>query len=216
MKTELTIRIENALHSYLPRKFGGIELNLARKRHIGYEVLVDSGDITSGIADCVRADEYFYISGYEYHCRPHGYQDLWFDSYGKDYLHCLLGHTTKASLQEQCDMYTCKHIERLAVCENSVIITAFEIKITKSDFKSKFGHNFCGNLNYYVMPKGLFDSVKDYVPDAVGVIQYDAETQRLKQVKKATFMVVTDTRKMWALLNIMKARKEPSQEVEID
>lgn len=49
------------------------------------------------------------------------------------------------------------------------IVTCFEIKVTESDFKSKHGHNFAGNLNYYIMPSGLYDKVKNSIPDNVGV-----------------------------------------------
>ena len=42
-------------------------------------------------------------------------------------------------------------------------IRAFEIKVTKSDFHSKHGHNFVGNLNYYVMPLKLYREVKDEI-----------------------------------------------------
>ena len=40
-------------------------------------------------------------------------------------------------------------------------IRAFEIKVTKSDFHSKHGHNFVGNLNYCVMPHKLYKEVKN-------------------------------------------------------
>lgn len=41
--------------------------------------------------------------------------------------------------------------------------TCFEMKITKSDFKSKNGHNFVGNRNYYVIPKNIYPKVKEMV-----------------------------------------------------
>lgn len=56
--------------------------------------------------------------------------------------------------------------------ELGIMCTCFEIKITKADFKSKNGHNFAGNKNYYVMPKELYESVKDLVPKGIGVILY--------------------------------------------
>lgn len=49
-------------------------------------------------------------------------------------------------------------------------IRAFEIKVTKSDFHSKHGHNFVGNLNYYVMPLKLYKEVKNEIPDDIGVM----------------------------------------------
>ena len=45
----------------------------------------------------------------------------------------------------------------------------FEIKISKSDFHSKAHNTFIGNYNYYVMPKSLYDEVKDEIPNHVGI-----------------------------------------------
>lgn len=64
-------------------------------------------------------------------------------------------------------------------------IRAFEIKVTKSDFHSKHGHNFVGNLNYYVMPLKLYKEVKDEIPDDIGVICSNASNDILDIVKKA-------------------------------
>ena len=49
-------------------------------------------------------------------------------------------------------------------------IRAFEIKVTKSDFHSKHGHNFVGNLNYYVMPHKLYKEVQNEIPNDIGVM----------------------------------------------
>lgn len=49
------------------------------------------------------------------------------------------------------------------------IFRCYEIKISKSDFKSKHGHNFVGHFNYYVVPKELYESIKDEVPKEIGV-----------------------------------------------
>ncbi|HTO17378.1 MAG TPA: hypothetical protein VLZ83_16555 [Edaphocola sp.] len=38
-------------------------------------------------------------------------------------------------------------------------ITCYEVKISYSDFRSKNGHNFHGDENYYVIPKDLYDQV---------------------------------------------------------
>ena len=49
----------------------------------------------------------------------------------------------------------------------------YEIKSSVEDFKSKNGHNFIGDYNYYVMTKTLFEKVKDMIPWAVGVVAID-------------------------------------------
>lgn len=46
----------------------------------------------------------------------------------------------------------------------------YEIKSSVEDFNSKNGHNFLGDYNYYVMPPGVFEAVKDKIPYRVGVL----------------------------------------------
>lgn len=60
----------------------------------------------------------------------------------------------------------------------------YEIKSSVEDFRSKNGHNFIGDYNYYVMPRDVFESVKDEVPYRVGVFCPD-NYGWLKSVKKA-------------------------------
>ena len=45
----------------------------------------------------------------------------------------------------------------------------YEIKSCVADFNSKNGHNFIGDLNYYVMTQELHEQVKDKIPYFVGV-----------------------------------------------
>lgn len=53
-----------------------------------------------------------------------------------------------------------------------ILTTCYEVKITASDFKSKNGHNFHGNRNYYAVPNEIFDKIISLVPDGIGVIVY--------------------------------------------
>lgn len=46
----------------------------------------------------------------------------------------------------------------------------YEVKSSVEDFHSKNGHNFIGDLNYYVMPDGVFQAVKDQIPYNIGAI----------------------------------------------
>ena len=48
-------------------------------------------------------------------------------------------------------------------------ISCFEIKQSVSDFWSKNAVTFIGNKNYYVMPYGLYEKVKDEIPKEIGV-----------------------------------------------
>lgn len=66
----------------------------------------------------------------------------------------------------------------------------YEVKSSIEDFHSKNGHNFIGDLNYYVMPFEVYESVKGEIPWAVGVMcpeQYgwNHDLLQMKIVKKA-------------------------------
>jgi hypothetical protein len=45
----------------------------------------------------------------------------------------------------------------------------YEIKISKSDFKSKAANSFLGHFNYYVMPEELYEQVKQDIAHNIGV-----------------------------------------------
>lgn len=49
-------------------------------------------------------------------------------------------------------------------------IWCYEIKVSEGDFHSKHGHNFEGHYNYYVMPRALYQKVKDEIPSDIGVL----------------------------------------------
>lgn len=87
--------------------------------------------------------------------------------------------------------------------EIGMLITCYEMKITKSDFKSKHGHNFVGNHNFYVMPKELYPKVKDLVEDGVGVILYYGHGY-LKKKKECEFREVEEEDKTYLLYNALK------------
>lgn len=62
----------------------------------------------------------------------------------------------------------------------------FEIKSCIDDFNSKHGHNFIGDLNYYVMENELYDRIKEKIPYSIGVLVPQFGT--LVVVKKAKRM----------------------------
>lgn len=66
----------------------------------------------------------------------------------------------------------------------------YEVKSSVEDFKSKNGHNFIGDFNYYVMSEEVYEKVKNEISYAIGVyvpekINYRGEWYDLKSVKKA-------------------------------
>lgn len=61
----------------------------------------------------------------------------------------------------------------------------FEIKSCPADFKSKNGHNFIGDFNYYVMTRETFEQVQELIPYKVGVLVPSASLfQSLEVIKK--------------------------------
>ena len=66
----------------------------------------------------------------------------------------------------------------------------YEIKSSIEDFRSKNGHNFIGDYNYYIMPENVYEKVKNEIPYYVGVLvpekkHYKKEWYDLKSVKRA-------------------------------
>ena len=66
----------------------------------------------------------------------------------------------------------------------------YEVKSSVEDFRSKNGHNFIGDFNYYVMPEEVYEQVKKEIPHNVGVYVPDGMHYRenwydLKAIKKA-------------------------------
>ena len=60
----------------------------------------------------------------------------------------------------------------------------YEIKSCVDDFKSKNGHNFIGDYNYYVMEQELFENVKTQIPFGIGVL-VPAKYNTLESIRKA-------------------------------
>ena len=60
----------------------------------------------------------------------------------------------------------------------------YEIKSSVEDFHSKNGHNFIGDMNYYVMTEEVFQAVKDQIPYAVGILIPD-QFRGLRAIKNA-------------------------------
>lgn len=88
--------------------------------------------------------------------------------------------------------------------EVGMLVTCFECKITLSDFKSKNGHNFCGNKNYYVVPIGLYPKINDLVPEGIGLIAYYPETNNYRVKKECSFQKISHEQKERLLYDAMK------------
>lgn len=82
------------------------------------------------------------------------------------------------------------------VMDSKGIIKCFEIKVSKSDFRSGNINSFEGDLNYYVLPHELFAEIKGEVPDFVGVYVCDEQYRYLTSVKKAKRQKITPERRL--------------------
>lgn len=61
----------------------------------------------------------------------------------------------------------------------------YEIKSSIEDFRSKNGHNFIGDFNYYVMPREIYYEVQKEIPYYVGVyIPCGLELETIKTAKR--------------------------------
>ena len=58
----------------------------------------------------------------------------------------------------------------------------YEIKVSKSDFQSLAKNTFVGHFNYYVMPKELYDQVKDEIQKHIGVYINGGCVKKAKQI----------------------------------
>ena len=61
----------------------------------------------------------------------------------------------------------------------------YEVKSSVDDFHSKNGHNFIGDLNYYVMPEDVYNTVKTEIPYGVGVYAPTTDWRELQIIRYA-------------------------------
>lgn len=66
----------------------------------------------------------------------------------------------------------------------------YEVKSSVEDFRSKNGHNFIGDFNYYVMPEDVYNTISNEIPYGIGVlvpekINHFGDWYDLRSVKNA-------------------------------
>lgn len=62
-------------------------------------------------------------------------------------------------------------------------VYCYEVKSSVEDFKSKNGHNFLGDYNYYVMPYDVYFKIRGEIPYWIGV--YSPKDGELKCIDRA-------------------------------
>ena len=189
METELTKRIKALTHHYRPN------LN-TDKRTIR---LADEVQTPTGYVDSIRFEDYV-EKDYTY-CRK-------IEQRPGDEKNITLKCDEKCKIEGEtfpCD--ACKNcVYKRNVFELGILITCFEVKITYADFKSKNGHNFFGNENYYCVPKELAPKIAKEVPDDIGILAYyEGENYRgLREYKPCKMRTVDMKLKVLFLYNAMK------------
>lgn len=201
MKTDLTKHIESLLNIYSPTHIAGQKLNKHRQSRTVFECVAECGNTAGGIIDCVRIDETLVNETRPRVCYPGVHKS---EEWYKDFV-SPCGQKV-ADLPELCDKTDCRCNSYKICCDNDVLITCFEIKISKADFHSKHGHNFVGNANFYVMPKELYMEIKDEIPDNIGVIVYISTDKfdGLRCVKQSAYRKISDKDRMWITLSVLK------------
>lgn len=201
-KSEMTRAIEHAILAYHPAMLSDIAVNHHRGEHTALEVPVECGTTASGIIDAVRISEYFG------NVKPRRICKLatWRKDGFRSTLDCAKGYDTTKPLPACCDLTSCRWNGVAAMGIPKVLITCFEIKVSKSDFKSIHGHNLVGNLNYYAMPKELYAQVEKLIPEGTGVLLYLHEGiyHGLRMKRRSTYKELTEEAQKWLILSTFK------------
>jgi hypothetical protein len=116
-------------------------------------------------------------------------------------------------------VHVCEHFEEIGrdedgtpLLESRILISCFEVKVSKKDFLSKNGHNFVGNLGFYAMPTELWREVKGLVPDHIGVVACPARYAQLRCVKQPKYRELTDSDQKWLLMSIFARKAKTNDE----
>lgn len=202
-KTDLTKEIEKAILEWHPARIGDTKINKFRGEHTALEVPVECGTTAAGIVDAVRVSEYFGDLNYRHVCRV----ARWRKDGLRAQITCPKGKDLQQpNLERECDNAGCRYgaFEEVGSCK--ILLTCFEIKVTKSDFKSQHGHNFVGNQNYYVVPNELYPEIEDLVPEGVGVLVYlhKGTYVGLRTKRRSKQRELTDEEQKWLLLSLLK------------
>ena len=218
-KTDLTKRIENRLSTYRPKELGDYKLNYMRDQYDMYEVPVTHGAVQDGLIDYVWLAEGFRNVRHVDICRaPYYAKNGWFSennncAYDIDAFRHMLDDEPPID-DNLC--IGCRYKSYKVLQDDTPAIICFEIKISKADFHSSHGHNFVGNLNYYVMPLDLYKEVSSEIPPEIGCIVFSASDKQdtLRKRKDAVWQDTEPNLYSSMLLTCMnKYRKRWSQDL---
>jgi hypothetical protein len=57
----------------------------------------------------------------------------------------------------------------------------YEVKVSKSDFRSTAKLSFVGHYNYYALPQDLYEQIKEEIPSHIGVLLYLPFDEKLSE-----------------------------------
>lgn len=186
-----------------PKKLGNLEIAYLRPNYMEFEVPVTHGCVQGGLVDCVWCVEGFTNSREYKHCSLPWY----IKNTSQPIEHPCTDFEKLNKIQECVDTsLECPWRSKGINKDNEKRVICFEIKISLSDFKSKNGHNFVGNLNYYVIPKPLLKEVQNLVPEHIGIIVYMENSDRFSVVKECTYKSISEEDYSWFLLTCINKR----------
>nr|DAP55398.1 MAG TPA: DNA repair protein MmcB-like protein [Caudoviricetes sp.] len=219
-KTKQTRLIEEKLDNWKPSKLANFKPSYMRTQVGIHECTVTHGDTKSGIVDyvwiadgfanersihkCTLLSNIDYVSP-QFKCNRHPKDDF-------NTLKCYTELGVVESVCNNCVM-KCRTVER----DIAHYIICFEIKVTVNDFYSKNGHNFVGDLNYYVMLPTVYEVVKDDIPENVGVILANIskeDTVTFKIKKDSTLTTITEEDRNWFLQTALSRESKKYKELE--
>lgn len=174
METELTKKMKRGLRGFKPE----MPTNM-RTIRFAEEVWTPTGIVDFIRFEDYKEKDYSFCSLIDFKDFEKSYQDTLDVMSGKKLGQCKCG-SKFVFPNKNCDGCVFKR----SCYDIGMLVTCYECKITVADFKSKNGHNFHGNKNYYVVPKEIFDSIKEFVPDDIGIIVYYSNTNNYRIKKR--------------------------------
>ena len=215
-KSQLTKNIERALSSYSPSSYGDFEFNYRRKHYLEFECPVTHSHIEDGIVDAIWLAEGYNNHRVQNYCK--GPDLLRFSKGINKKWDSNICHMNEQTLKEisydtfiPCEK-DCVYRREMKNKDECFAIICFEIKISREDFKSKNGHNFIGNMNYYVMPFQLYKNIKNEIPEDIGCITYhykdENEVGKLRLQKQSVYNKELNTSLYNSLLHTIVNRKD--------
>lgn len=99
--------------------------------------------------------------------------------------------------------------------QTQIVTTCYEVKITMSDFRSGHGKNFCGNENYYCVPKEMAEQVAKEIGEnsPIGILAWNGK--ELRCYKPAIYQEIPKEITCLLLFYALKKWCDGSQKIDL-